>query len=152
MKMNDLETKKTELMEKTRELDDAVQRFQEVLSSAKQELEAINRTFPSLLAREFMGYSKTEAYKAKKRRKQLITFIEESVLIQAGFEDERKRLNRDALLIGCLKRDLARYESLKQQLSQNPRRTDLENQFLGLGHELGCLPDAQTFLHELKGA
>jgi len=150
MNTTDIQKLKDDLKGECDLVNDTIVRTREDMEQAKRELATLEAGLPKLLAQFHLGkITKSEIIKAKKKRRDLREFFEDSAYILVGLEDYLRILNTRGTQLSLLDKQIRRYETLKTELS-NRHRTDLENELLGLAHELSSIDDAKDFLDSVK--
>ena len=120
------------------------------MEQAKREVNELEAGLPKLFAQFYLnGIPKAEIARAKKRVRELREFLEDGPYVLAGLGGLLTTLSTRGTQLSLLDKQLRRYETLKTELSRG-HRTDLENQLMGLAHELDSLDDARGFLDSIK--
>jgi hypothetical protein len=150
MDMTDIEKKKAELREESQRVNEVTARVRSETELAKRTLASLEAGLPKLLALFQLGrVPRSELTKTKKRIRELRQWLEDYPLLTLGLADHLTTLSTRGNQISLLEKQIRRYETLKTEL-QKRHRTDLENELLGLAHELTCLGDAKTFLNSIS--
>ena len=150
MNATDIKNMKDDLKRKADLINEAIIKARGDMEQSKKELADLESQVPKLLALHYLGFvQKSEITKMRKRRSELREFLDEYPFLSAGLGDQLTSLSGKAMSLDQLERQVKRYEFLKTQL-QKGRRAHLENELMGLAHELDCLDDARAFLDSIK--
>ncbi len=150
MDMIDLQKMKADLKEETQKVNEVFAQIRGDMEQAKRELADLEAKLPRILAQFYLGeIPKAEVAKMKKRIRELREFLEDYPFASQGLGDCLKTLSTRGTQLSLLDKQLRRYETLKSEL-QKGYRAYLENDLMGLAHELGCLDDAKGFLDFIK--
>jgi len=150
MDMTAIEKRKTDLREEGQMVNEAIARVRGEMEQTKRTLADLEAGLPKLFAHFHLGrIPKSEVTKTKKRIRELRQILEDFPIASAGLTDHLKTLTTRGSQISLLEKQIRRYETLKTDL-QTRHRTDLENELMGLAHELNCLDEAKAFLNSIK--
>jgi len=146
----DIKNMKDDLKRKADLINEAIIRARADMEQSKKELADLESKVPKLLALHYLGgIQKSEITKMRKRWSELREFLDEYPFLSAGLGDQLTSLSGKAMSLDQLERQVKKYEFLKTEL-QKGYRAYLENDLMGLAHELGCLDDAKGFLDSIK--